>query len=305
MRATTGIPPPPQATAIVPASSRRRIASSSTIPTGAGEGTTRRQPRPASSASRQPRSDCEPLRLLAGIERPDRLGRLGEGRVVRVDAHVGDDARDRPRGHRAELEADRGRRSPPASARRRARAERGASSAARSERSRPDPDLGPVAVGEDERLVEQRAERLEVLAQVARCSAAVPRSPSRTSALPPSATTVVTRARLLEQPLLGEHVRERAFAHLLKADVTRSAGRSKSTSRRRSIGVPIRTRSAFDADDRLAQVVHLPVAVAHRRQQRATCGYSSNVLAIEPTAKGRGSTSSAAPCCFAASAAAP
>src|ERR1044072_6788650 len=34
-------------------------------------------------------------------------------------------------------------------------------------------------------------------------------------------------------------------------------------------------------------------------------GYCSNVSAIVPTANGRGSTSSAAPCCFAASTAAP
>ena len=35
------------------------------------------------------------------------------------------------------------------------------------------------------------------------------------------------------------------------------------------------------------------------------CGYASNVSLIEPTANGRGSTSAAAPCCFAASTAAP
>jgi hypothetical protein len=54
----TGTPPPPQATTTSPASSRRRISPASTTSTGSGDATTRRQPRPESSATDQPRAEA-------------------------------------------------------------------------------------------------------------------------------------------------------------------------------------------------------------------------------------------------------
>src|ERR1039457_3210861 len=71
--AATGIPPPPTAMITVPASSSRLMARSSTMRSGWGEATTRRQPRPASSMMSQPsarrRSACsasmnEPIGFL-------------------------------------------------------------------------------------------------------------------------------------------------------------------------------------------------------------------------------------------------
>ena len=53
---TTGTPPPPEQTTRQPPSSRSRTASSSTISLGSGLGTTRRQPRPASSRMARPSS---------------------------------------------------------------------------------------------------------------------------------------------------------------------------------------------------------------------------------------------------------
>src|SRR3990167_840609 len=51
---TTGIPPPPTAIGVVPASTSARTSGASTTRPGRGEGATRRQPRPASSTTRQP-----------------------------------------------------------------------------------------------------------------------------------------------------------------------------------------------------------------------------------------------------------
>ena len=51
---TTGIPPPPTAITIAPDSTSVTISRLSTISTGAGEATTRRYPRPESSAISQP-----------------------------------------------------------------------------------------------------------------------------------------------------------------------------------------------------------------------------------------------------------
>jgi hypothetical protein len=51
---TTGIPPPPTATTTKPASISALIESSSMMVIGAGLGTTRRQPRPASSTIAKP-----------------------------------------------------------------------------------------------------------------------------------------------------------------------------------------------------------------------------------------------------------
>ena len=52
--ATTGMPPPPTVMATKSSRSSARTASSSTIRSGRGDGTTRRQPRPASSRTAQP-----------------------------------------------------------------------------------------------------------------------------------------------------------------------------------------------------------------------------------------------------------
>ncbi len=61
---TTGIPPPPTVITAVPEASRTLIESSSTISFGTGDATTRRQPRPASSATAQP-SSCSRRRASA------------------------------------------------------------------------------------------------------------------------------------------------------------------------------------------------------------------------------------------------
>ncbi len=91
----TGIPPPPQATTVMPLSTSARIDASSTISTGTGDGTTRRQPRPESCTTAQPRSRSSSRAWLLGVEGTDRLGRPREGGIVGVDADVCEDA-----GHR-------------------------------------------------------------------------------------------------------------------------------------------------------------------------------------------------------------
>ena len=64
LRRTTGMPPPPHATTKQPLVHSARIESSSMISRGIGEGTTQRQPRPASSFTRQP-SSASRLRAVA------------------------------------------------------------------------------------------------------------------------------------------------------------------------------------------------------------------------------------------------
>ena len=59
---TTGMPPPPEQTTMTPSCTRSRIASRGTISMGSGEGTTRRQPRPASSFMAKP---CSSIRVFA------------------------------------------------------------------------------------------------------------------------------------------------------------------------------------------------------------------------------------------------
>jgi len=51
---TTGMPPPPEQMTMTPSATRSTIASRGTISMGSGEGTTRRQPRPASSFMAKP-----------------------------------------------------------------------------------------------------------------------------------------------------------------------------------------------------------------------------------------------------------
>ena len=53
---TTGTPPPPEQITQMPSSSMSRMAAMGTISTGSGLGTTRRQPRPASSFMARPSS---------------------------------------------------------------------------------------------------------------------------------------------------------------------------------------------------------------------------------------------------------
>src|SRR4030095_3168424 len=120
----TGMPPPPQATTTKPWAARFWMTAVSRMACGLGEGTTRRHPRPASSRTLQwyffascfarASSMCEPIRFggvadarawaVARRRRTlsrarvskvgaDRLGRVGERRVVAVDQSLRHDAR--------------------------------------------------------------------------------------------------------------------------------------------------------------------------------------------------------------------
>ena len=74
-RSTTGMPPPPAATTRKPASTSVWIASCSTIRTGCGDATSRRQPRPESSATSHPFSSARRRATASVVEAPDRLRR--------------------------------------------------------------------------------------------------------------------------------------------------------------------------------------------------------------------------------------
>ena len=87
-RSTTGIPPPPAATTRKPASTSVWIASCSTIRTGCGEATSRRQPRPESSATVPPVLLGQAARDGLLVEAADRLRRRGERGVAGVDDGV-------------------------------------------------------------------------------------------------------------------------------------------------------------------------------------------------------------------------
>ena len=132
------------------------------------------------------------------------------------------------------------------------------------------PDLRAVPVRDDE-LARPSSGRSAAQAsrRFARCSAAVPRSPGRISAFPPSATTASNERFVADQAVLARTSASVGSPTSSSWYVTRSAGTSKSISRRRSIGVPISTSSASEALDRRLEVVHLLAPVAHRGQERA------------------------------------
>ena len=85
--ATTGIPPPPTETTTKPASISARIASSSTIRSGAGDATTRRQPRPASSRTAQPSSSRRRIAVGSSMNEPigfDGLAKAGSSAATSI-----------------------------------------------------------------------------------------------------------------------------------------------------------------------------------------------------------------------------
>ena len=89
----TGMPPPPTPMTMKPALTRVLMASASTIFTGRGEATTRRQPRPASSTTAQPSFSCRFLASASLHERADRFGGVLESLVVAVHNRLGHDCR--------------------------------------------------------------------------------------------------------------------------------------------------------------------------------------------------------------------
>ena len=69
------MPPPPEAITVKPAAMSATTAGNSTIFTGMGDGTTRRQPRPASSATFQPSASACERAVASSMNEP--IGLLG------------------------------------------------------------------------------------------------------------------------------------------------------------------------------------------------------------------------------------
>ena len=104
---TTGIPPPPHATTIAPAPRRARMERAPRSRAGAATGRRAgsRGPRPRRAASRAPARAPGPA---PRVERPDRLRRPLERRVVGRDVDVREQACDRPLDRSGELRLDHG-----------------------------------------------------------------------------------------------------------------------------------------------------------------------------------------------------
>ena len=135
--------------------------------------------------------------LLGAVEGPDRFRRVAERRVVLRHDDVGEHAGNWPAGDRGELRLDQR-----ADLRLRLshgdpQGRGGTSSAARSCRSSSFPTCGPFPWVTTIRasVANRAASAAAASCKLASCSAAVPLWPGRVSAFPPSATTVITRAR--------------------------------------------------------------------------------------------------------------